>query len=356
MAYDGSRVKVGVLGCTGSVGQRFMTLLEDHPWFDVVGLGASPRSAGKKYNDAVSWKQASAIPENMKEIVVSECVPDAPAFKDAKIIFSGLDNTFAGDIEDEFAKAGKAVFSNAKNHRMDDDVPILIPTVNASHLGIIEAQRKNKNIPGFIITNANCSTTAMSIGLKPIHEKFGLEKVIVSTMQAISGAGYPGLSSMDIFDNVVPHIGGEEGKMETEAKKILGTCVDGSFQDADFMISAMCNRVHVIDGHTEAVSMQLKTKATPEEVIDAIRSYPSVAKSLGLPSAPAKDVDYNDAPDRPQPRLDRMVGNGYTVTIGRVRECNVLDIKLVLLGHNTIVGAAGGSILNAELCCVEGLV
>jgi len=298
-------IKVAVLGATGSVGQRFIQLLDGHPWFEVAALGASPRSAGKKYFDVCQWKQSGPIPKATGEIVVSECTPKSSAFDGVKIVFSGLDADYAGSIEDEFASHGCAVFSNA---------------------------------------------------LKPIHEKFGLDTVMVTTMQAISGAGYPGLSSMDMLDNIVPLIGGEEAKMETESKKVFASVVDGAFHYADFDISAMCNRVHVLDGHTECVSLKLKKKATPGEIIDAINSYPSITKGLGLPSAPTHDVVYNTSPDRPQPRLDRSVGDGYTVTVGRVRECNVFDARLVLFGHNTIVGAAGGSILNAELCVVEGLV
>lgn len=347
-----------MLGCTGSVGQRFIALLEDHPWFDVVALGASSRSAGKRYDVAARWKQATPIPDDMAGIVVGECKPGVGGFSsDIKIIFSGLDNEFAGDIEEEFAKAGHAVFSNAKNHRMDSDVPILIPPVNMEHMEVIPAQQKARGYgTGFIVTNANCSTTAMSIGLKPLAATFGLDTVVVSTMQAISGAGYPGLSSMDILDNVVPLIGGEEPKMETESKKIFGSIQDGAFVDAEFNVSAMCNRVHVLDGHTECVSLKLTEPCTPEQAIEAIRNYPSVTKSLGLPSAPDHDVVYTDAPDRPQPRMDRLKGNGFTVTVGRVRDCNVFDLRLVLFGHNTIVGAAGGSILNAELCLVKDYI
>lgn len=346
-----------MLGATGSVGQRFMQLLDGHPWFDVVALGASPRSAGKPYEEAVNWKQAVPIPQQMAAMVVSECKPELPVFQGVKIVFSGLDAEFAGDVEDAFAKAGMAVFSNAKNHRMDSDVPILIPPVNLDHLDVIPAQRKARGYDnGFIITNANCSTTAMAIGIKPLAEKFGVDTVIVSTMQAISGAGYPGLSGMDILDNVVPYIGGEEAKMETESRKILGHIEDGAFVEADIKVSAMCNRVHVLDGHTECLSIKLAKKATAQEVIDAIKTYPSVTKDLGLPSAPDHDIVYNSSNDRPQPRMDRMVGDGYTVTVGRVRDCNVFDVRMVVFGHNTIVGAAGGSLLNAELCVVRGLI
>lgn len=240
---------------------------------------------------------------------------------------------------------------------MDPDVPILIPPVNAHHLDVIPMQRKARGWDkGFIVTNANCSTTAMAIALKPLEKHFGIDTVLVTTMQAISGAGYPGLSSMDILDNVVPLIGGEEEKMETESKKIFASVNDGTFKEAEFRVSAMCNRVHVLDGHTECISVKLGKPATAAEIINAVKTYPSITKDLGLPSAPDHDVVYNDAPDRPQPRLDRTVGDGYTVTVGRVRDCNVFDARLVLFGHNTIVGAAGGSILNAELCVVKGLV
>uniref|UniRef100_A0A7S0ZKM3 Aspartate-semialdehyde dehydrogenase n=1 Tax=Timspurckia oligopyrenoides TaxID=708627 RepID=A0A7S0ZKM3_9RHOD len=357
MAYEGQPIKVGVLGCTGSVGQRFIELLGSHPWFQIVALGASTRSAGKSYVDAVNWKQAVAIPESVRDVMVSACDPSLKEFADTKIIFSGLDNEVAGDIEESFAAAGKAVFSNAKNHRMDADVPILIPSVNAAHVDMIPLQQKNRGWKsGFIVTNANCSTTVMSIGLKPIADAFGLDVVQVTTMQAISGAGYPGLPSMDILDNVVPFIGSEEEKMESESLKILGKVSDGKFENASFKVSAMCNRVHVLDGHMEAVSIKLKKSASPEEVIAAIQSYPSVTKELGLPSAPANDVVYNPAKDRPQTRLDRNLGNGFTVSVGRVRPCKVNDIRLVCLGHNTIVGAAGGSILNAEYCVVKDLI
>lgn len=353
----GQKIKVGVLGATGSVGQRFMQLLNGHPWFDVVALGASPRSAGKTYEDAVNWKQSVPIPPAMAPLVVSECKPDAPVFKDVKIVFSGLDADFAGEVEEAFAKADVAVFSNAKNHRYDSDVPILIPPVNLDHLDIIPAQRKARGYDkGFIITNANCSTTAMAIGIKPLAAKFGIDTIMVTTMQAISGAGYPGLSGMDVLDNVVPYIGGEEVKMETESRKILGTVQNGVFVDANVNVAAMCNRVNVLDGHLECLSIKLANKATAEEVIDCIKTYPSITKDLGLPSAPDHDVVYNPSHDRPQPRMDRMVGDGYTVTVGRVRDCNVFDIRMVVFGHNTIVGAAGGSLLNAELCVVRDLI
>ncbi|GJD06028.1 Aspartate-semialdehyde dehydrogenase [Galdieria sulphuraria] len=346
---------VAVLGCTGSVGQRFIQLLEDHPWFEVVAIGASSRSAGQKYSQACRWKQSTPLPNYVKNMEIREC--KASQFPDVDIVFSGLSNEVAGDIEEEFAAAGKAVFSNAKNHRMDPDVPILIPAVNANHIGLIDYQRQRRGWDkGFIVTNANCSTTAMCLGLKPILDRFGIEALIVTTMQAISGAGYPGLPSMDIIDNVVPFIGGEEPKMESESLKIFGQLEMEKIVPASIQVSAMCNRVHVLDGHTECVSLKLKTRATPDEVIHSIDHFPSFTRSLKLPSSPERDVVYTDWIDRPQPRLDRHTGNGFTVTVGRVRECSVLDIKLVLFGHNTVVGAAGGSVINAELCVSKGII
>jgi aspartate-semialdehyde dehydrogenase len=355
-----------VLGATGSVGQRFVQLLEGHPWFRVVALGASSRSAGRKYAEQVSWKQATPIPKEMADIEISECDPSDPAYRDVQIVFSGLDNQIAGDIETAFAQTGRAVFSNAKNHRMDADVPILIPPVNAPHIEAVRTQAVYRQSGGFIVTNANCSTTAMAIGLAPIWKssELGIETIMVSTMQAISGAGYPGLSGMDILDNVIPFIGAEEGKMESESLKILGEYHSTrGFMPAAINVSAMCNRVHVLDGHTEAVSLKVRNRGNRSKeqiaqlVIEAIQEYPSISRGVfGLPSGPERDVVFNQAPDRPQPRLDRNLGGGFTVTVGRVRPCNVFDVKLALCGHNTIVGAAGGSILNAELAVVKGLV
>eukprot|EP00741_Cyanophora_paradoxa_P010682 tig00020538_g10324.t1 len=353
--FCADKLKVGVLGATGSVGQKFVQLLEGHPWFDLTFLGASPRSAGKLYADAVNWKQASLLPKDTAALKVTECVPNY--FQGCDLVFSGLDADYAGPIEEDFAKAGIPVFSNAKNHRMDDDVPILIPHINADHLNIVAQQKKNRGYDkGFIVTNANCSTTALTIGLKPIMDNFGIEKFIVFTMQAISGAGYPGLPSMDILDNVVPYIGGEEEKMQIEPIKILGKCDGTKFIDAPMTVAAHCNRVHVLDGHTECVSIKLKTPATPEQVKAVMASYTSEAQTLKLPSSPEFPIVVSEEPNRPQPRLDRMRGNGFTVTVGRVRPCQIFDIKFVLFGHNTIIGAAGGSIQNAELAKVKGLL
>ena len=359
-------IPVAVLGATGSVGQRFVQLLEGHPWFRVVALGASQRSAGKRYAEQVAWKQATPIPSDMAGVEISECDPSLPAFRDVAVVFSGLDNQFAGDIETAFANHGKAVFSNAKNHRMDPDVPILIPSVNAEHIEAVRQQATFRSCGGFVVTNSNCSTAAMTIGLAPVFKSpsLGIDTLLVSTMQAISGAGYPGLSGMDILDNVVPYIGSEEGKMESESLKIWGQYeAQRGFVPATLTVSAMCNRVHVLDGHTEAVSLRVRgargrsKEELVREVVAAIEGYPSMSREhFGLPSGPARDVAYNSAQDRPQPRLDRNLGNGFTVTVGRVRPCNVLDVKLALCGHNTVIGAAGGSILNAELATVKGLV
>eukprot|EP01121_Diplochlamys_sp_Union-15-3_P019376 TRINITY_DN7297_c0_g1_i4.p1 TRINITY_DN7297_c0_g1~~TRINITY_DN7297_c0_g1_i4.p1 ORF type:complete len:373 (-),score=66.08 TRINITY_DN7297_c0_g1_i4:72-1190(-) len=349
--------KVGLLGCTGTVGQRFIQLLEDHPHFEIACIGASSRSSGKTYEQVVAWKLSTPIPSKIRTITIVECVPNE--FKGCVIIFSGLDASVAGEVEENFAKQGYAVFSNAKNHRMNPLVPILIPSVNPDHLNIVTAQRKKYNYPGkgCIITNANCSTTGLTVALKPIHDHFQIKKCIVFTMQAVSGAGYPGVPSLDILDNVIPYISGEEEKITAEAKKILGTLDESktALIDADIRVSAHCNRVNVLDGHTECVSLKLGKKASPSEVEEVLKKYvPNHFHDLH--SAPKKPIDVTSSQDRPQPRLDRDSGGGNTVTVGRVREDSVLDIKLVLLSHNTIIGAAGGSILNAELALHRGFI
>jgi aspartate-semialdehyde dehydrogenase len=357
--------RVGILGATGLVGQRFIALLESHPWFDVVAVAASEKSAGKTYGVAVNWKLTTALPSRVKDLPVTQCTPEE--FKPAQvdIVFSALDASVAGEIEEQFAAAGYPVFSNAKNHRYDADVPILIPHVNASHLDIVPHQRKTRGYPakGCIVTNANCSSTGLVIALKPLLDAFGLAKLFVVTMQAISGAGYPGVSAMDIYDNVVPYIGGEEPKLQKEPAKILGK-LDAeakSFIPEEFPVSAHCNRVPVIDGHTECVSVQFCKPATVEQVIQVLRDYRSEAQTLKLPSAPEAPIYVFDEKvnpedfNRPQPRLDRDLGGGYVVTVGRVRECPLLGFKFVLLSHNTVIGAAGGSIQNAELAVAKGL-
>ncbi|CAG8505032.1 13077_t:CDS:2 [Ambispora gerdemannii] len=356
-----AKLKAGILGATGTVGQRFVILLSNHPQFIVHAIGASPRSAGKRYFDTTKWKMTIPIPENVENMLVSQCKPEY--FKECDVVFSGLDADVAGDIEMEFLKADLAVFSNAKNYRRDPSVPLIVPTVNAAHFSIIPYQRKLRSLKkGFLVTNANCSTTGLVVALKPLIDTFGpLESVIVHTMQAISGAGYPGVSSLDIFDNIVPFISGEEEKMEWETLKILGEInADGTAFDLlpETRVSATCNRVPVIDGHLECVSIKFKNQPppSPEQVTHALENYESIANQIGCYSAPPKSIIVNPEKDRPQPRLDRDNGNGYSVTVGRVRTCNVLDIKFTLLVHNTVLGAAGSGILNAEIALARGLI
>ncbi|KAJ1561195.1 hypothetical protein HK405_004634 [Cladochytrium tenue] len=390
MASPRERLPVGILGATGTVGQRFITLLEAHPFFVVTVVGASPRSAGKPYAEAAarSWKQAVPIPASVADLVVQPCEPDR--FVGCRVIFSGLDSDVAGEVEARFVARDFAVLSNAKNHRMSSLVPLVVPVVNSEHLEqIVKVQRSPanpllaelapylKNSPeegltpasvgplkkGFLVTNANCSTTGLVVPLKALQEKFGpISRCIVTTLQAVSGAGYPGVPSLDIFDNVVPYISGEEEKMECEARKILGTFSSdgqGGFVDAPGMlVSATCNRVFVIDGHTECVSLEFERRPPPsvDEVVAALEAYTCEAQTIGAPSAPSRAIIVTRAQDRPQPRLDREAERGYAVTVGRVRKCPVLDVKFTLLSHNTVLGAAGSSIMNAEVAFVRGLL
>ncbi|TVY40562.1 putative aspartate-semialdehyde dehydrogenase [Lachnellula subtilissima] len=360
-----SSKKCGVLGCTGSVGQRFILLLAQHPHFTIHALGASSRSAGKKYKNAVKWKQASPMGNHVAELVVKEC--KASEFSDCDIVFSGLDAEVAGDIEMEFLKAELAVFSNAKNYRKDPLVPLVVPTVNLSHFDVIPHQRKQYGLKkGFLVCNSNCAVIGIVIPFAAIQKEFGeVDQVSVVTLQAVSGAGYPGVSSMDILDNVVPFISGEEDKLETEAQKILGTVnseVSGFHNQSDLKISAACNRVPVLDGHTACVSLRFKNRNGPkpsaEAVKKALSSYVSEAQTLGCPSAPEPSILVMEEPDRPQPRLDRNTQNGYTVSVGRVREdeSGIFDLKFVALSHNTVIGAAGSSILNAEAAVLKGYI
>jgi aspartate-semialdehyde dehydrogenase len=353
----------GVLGCTGSVGQRFILLLQQHPSLRLVAVGASSRSAGKKYRDAVRWKQASPISPEIGDLVVREC--KASEFADCDIVFSGLDSDVAGQIEKEFQHANKAVFSNAKNYRRDPLVPLVVPTVNLNHLDLIPHQRKTNNLEkGFLVCNSNCAVIGLVIPFAALQAKLGrIDTVSVVTMQAVSGAGYPGVSSMDVIDNVVPYIAGEEDKLETEAQKILGSinAEATAFEDQSTLrVSAACNRVPVMDGHTACVSLRFAQRPPPtaEQVKEAMRSYVSEAQKLGCPSAPVPPIMVFDEPDRPQPRLDRDLGKGYTVSVGRVREdeSGIFDIKFVALSHNTVVGAAGSSILNAEAAVLKGFI
>ncbi|KFY61476.1 hypothetical protein V496_05004 [Pseudogymnoascus sp. VKM F-4515 (FW-2607)] len=355
--------KCGVLGCTGSVGQRFILLLAQHPHFKLHAVGASSRSAGKKYKDAVKWKQASPMGADIAELVVKDC--KSSEFADCDVVFSGLDAEFAGEIEMEFVKANIPIFSNAKNYRKDPMVPLVVPTVNLPHFDVIPAQRKKLGLgKGFLVCNSNCAVIGLVIPFAALQKAFGpVSQVSVVTMQAVSGAGYPGVSSMDMIDNVVPFISGEEDKLENEAQKILGGVnaeVSGFAEQKELKISAACNRVPVLDGHTACVSLKFERRPPPsaEQVKQAMRDYVSEAQELGCPSAPQNAILVMDEPDRPQPRLDRDTQKGYTVSVGRVREdeSEIFDIKFVALSHNTVIGAAGSSILNAEAAVLKGYI
>lgn len=353
----------GVLGATGSVGQRFILLLADHPDFELKVLGASPRSAGKKYVDAVNWKQTDLLPESAKDIVVVEC--KAEEFKDCDVVFSGLDADYAGPIEKEFMEAGLAVISNAKNYRREEDVPLVVPIVNPEHLDIVAQKKKQNPKAGFIICISNCSTAGLVAPLKPLVEKYGpIDALTTTTLQAISGAGFsPGVPGIDILDNIIPYIGGEEDKMEWETKKILGKLSpDNStvelISEDDLKVSAQCNRVAVSDGHTECISFRFKNRNVPsvEELKKTLSDYVCDAYKLGCHSAPKQTIHVLEQNDRPQPRLDRNRDNGYGVSVGRVRADPVLDFKMVVLSHNTIIGAAGSGILIAEILLAKNLI
>jgi len=345
----GKKYRVGILGATGTVGQRFIQLLQGHPQFEITALAASDRSAGKPYAEACAWKLTGSIPENVREIAVMPIEPPL----DCDIVFSSLPSSVARETEEAFARAGYPVISNSSSYRMDEDVPLLIPEINADHIGLLETQRQKRGFSkGFIVTNPNCAVMSFAPPLAALHRKFGIESVVVTTMQAISGAGYPGVSSMDITDNVLPYIAGEEPKVETEAQKILGKFANGSVEKADFIVSAQCFRVDVLDGHTASVRVDLKQTATLEDVIASMTEFPS----LSLHSSPKKFIEFTDEPSRPQPRLDRDNGNGMTITVGRVFPDNVFDYRFVALSHNTVRGAAGSAILNAELLVDKGII
>ncbi len=344
------KTKVGVLGATGAVGQRFIQLLEGHPYFDVTELAASERSAGKPYREAVEgrWKLSADIPEYAREMVVKGCKADL----DCELVFGALDSSVAGPIETAFAEAGYFVVSNSKNHRFDEDVPLMSAEVNPEHLKLLERQKTR----GKIVTNSNCTIMGVTITLKPLLDKFGLEGVMLFSMQAISGAGYPGVPSMDIQGNVIPFIGGEEEKCEIEPLKVLGKLGEKGIENAPFKISSHCNRVPVYDGHTVCVSVKLKEKASVEEFKKAMAEFKGEPQKLKLPSAPERPIIVREEPDRPQPRLDLMEGKGMATTVGRVREDPLMDFKYVTLSHNTIRGAAGAAVLNAELMKARGLI
>ena len=345
------RVPVAILGATGSVGQRFIQLLANHPWFRVHEVVASDRSAGKNYGTAADWRLESLVPDDVAKLTVKNLGADL----ESRLLFSGLDSSVAGEAEDDYANRGCAVISNSRNHRMDSDVPLLIPEVNAEHLGAIEVQRKRR--AGYIVTNPNCSVVGLAMALAPLERAFGLEAVQVTTMQAISGAGYAGVASYAILDNVIPYIGGgEEEKIETEPRKILGAWKDDHFAEAPMTISAQVNRVPTIDGHLMTVSAKLRNAAEIREVREAIENFAGEPQKLGLPTAPKHPIHFLDATDRPQPRLDRDRESGMAVSVGRLRHCPILDIRFVALVHNTIRGAAGAAILNAELLKAKGLL
>ena len=343
--------RAGVLGATGIVGQRLVTLLADHPWFELTEVAASERSSGKTYADAARWHQDTPIPAAARNLIVKGLEPTL----DCDFVFSALDSSVAGLAEEDFARAGYPVVSNSRNHRMDPDVPLLIPEVNAAHLDAIPAQQRLRGYDtGFIVTNPNCSTAGLVLVLKPLADAFGLEKIFVVTLQAISGAGYPGVASMDIQGNVVPFISGEEEKMEIEPQKLLGKWDGVRFVDAGLGMSAHCNRVSVLDGHLECVSLSLKKIASLAEVREALRNFEVSAELASLPSAVRNPVVVLDEENRPQPRRDVNAGNGMAAVVGRVRECSLLDIKLTLLSHNLVRGAAGAALLNAELLAARG--
>ena len=339
-------IKVAILGATGMVGQRFIQLLANHEFFEITDLAASPRSAGKPYYKAAKWYLSSNIPENIKNKIVKEINPEKI---DAEIVFSALPSSIAKEIEPKFAEAGFVVASNASAYRMEEDIPLLIPEVNPEHLGLIEVQKENRGWDGCIITNPNCTTIMAVLSLKPIYDNFGLEKVIITSMQALSGAGYSGVPSMAIVDNVIPFINKEEEKVETEGLKILGKFDGEKIVPAEFKVSASCNRVAVIDGHTEAIFVKTSKGAEPEEIKKAIETFEAMPQKLRLPTAPEKPIIVREEEDRPQPRLDRNTGRGMSISVGRIRKDAIFDVKYIALGHNTIRGAAGASVLNAEL-------
>jgi len=345
-----SKIDVGVLGATGMVGQQFIARLANHPWFNISWLAASERSEGKSYADATPWRLATPMPDALRKATVEACVPG----RGPKVVFSALDAKAADDLEAKFAAAGHIVLSNARSFRMDPVVPLLIPEVNADHLGILKEQRRVKGWSGAIVTNPNCATVVLAMALAPLRQ-FVIKKVLVTTMQAVSGAGYPGVPSMDILGNIIPFIGGgEEEKIETETLKILGG--DGGRAPHSAVVSAQVNRVAVIDGHSMTVSVELAAHPAASAVADAMRSFRGKPQELKLPTAPDPAIVVMSADNRPQPRLDAGLGDGMAVSVGRIRTCPVLTHKFVALGHNTIRGAAGASVLNAELMKSLGLL
>jgi len=343
------KIKVGILGATGMVGQKFIDLLRYHPWFEVAEVAASDTSKGKKYSERMrkNWKMAKPIPKNVAGLIIKGCDEKLSS----KVLFSGLDSSVAGKIEEFYAKQGYIVISNSKNHRMDKDVPLIVPEINADHLGLLKYQKS----AGKIITNPNCSTIGMVLALAPLEKKFGIKKITATTLQALSGAGYPASLSIDIEDNVIPHIFGEEEKMETEPLKIFGKLSNGKIKNASFKISASCTRVNVTDGHTECVAFSLGRKVSLKDIKKTLREF-NPLKNLKLPSSPKKPIILTEDENRPQPKHDRCASSGMAVVVGRLRKCSVLDYKMTILSHNTVRGAAGGTILIAELLKAKGLI
>lgn len=347
------RYRAGILGATGMVGQRLVTMLEDHPWFRLTGLAASDRSTGRAYRDAARWRLPGPLPPAVGEMPVVACRPDALA--DCDVVFSGLDATTAREVEPQFARAGFAVVSNASAHRQQDDVPLIIPEINADHLALLGRQREATG-GGYIVTNPNCSITGLALVAAPLARAFGIRRIVVATLQAVSGAGVEGPTMLDMLDNVLPFIPGEEDKMELELTKLLGSVEGGRLSRASVTVSAHCHRVATLDGHLESASFELERSATPEAVAATLREFRGDVADLGLPSAPEPPIEVREEPDRPQPRLDRDSGNGMRAVVGRVRPCPVLGVKLVLLSHNTLRGAAGAAVLNAELLAARRLL
>ena len=345
-----TKLPVGILGATGIVGQRFIQMLENHPWFEVAWLAASDRSEGRHYAEAARWRLKTAIPPTIAKMKVSPAKPDGAP----KIIFAALDASIAREMEPQFAAAGCAVISNSSALRMQNDVPLVIPEVNGDHIALIEKQSWRAKSKGFVVTNPNCSAIGLVLALAPLHRAFTLDAVMAVTMQAVSGAGYPGVASLDILGNVIPYIANEEEKMQEETQKLLGTLNGSRIDPAPFAMSAQCNRVAVEDGHTESVAIRLQKKAGAEQIIDEWNNFRAEPQQLRLPSAPGQPIVYVTAPDRPQPRFDCDLGAGMTTSVGRLRKCNVLDWKFTVLSHNTIRGAAGAAVLNAELLKAKG--
>jgi len=344
------KIPIGILGATGVVGQRFIQLLENHPWFEVAWLAASDRSEGKLYGEAARWRLKTSLPAKVAAMRVSPATPQGAP----KVIFAALDASIAAELEPRFADAGCAVVSNSSALRMQKDVPLVIPEVNPDHIKLLETQSWRAKSGGYVVTNPNCSAIGLVLALAPLDRAFGLDTVMVTTMQAVSGAGYPGVASLDILGNVIPYIGKEEEKMEEETRKLLGHLNGSGIVPGNFAMSAQCNRVAVEDGHTESVSIKLKKKTTAEEIIAAWNGFRSLPQEMNLPLAPEQPVIYTTAPDRPQPRLDIDVGKGMATTVGRLRPCGVFDWKFTALSHNTIRGAAGAAVLNAELLKMQG--